>query len=84
MLVTFLKMIFRDMELVNGLIKKNMKDNGIKIKCTEEESSLGQLVNGMKENLKMINLMDMEDFNGQMVSHMLEIGKMERWMGKEH
>ena len=43
-----------------GQIMRNMKENGEKIRLTEEENSGMRMVIFMRENGKMIKLMDME------------------------
>lgn len=48
---TLWTMIFKGMELANGLTKKSMWAHGIRIKCMEKGNLHGLLVNGMKEIL---------------------------------
>lgn len=63
---TSIIMIFKVSEHIHGVIKENMKVNGIKIKCMDKEKFRGKMAEIMKENIKMIKSMDMEYLTGQM------------------
>lgn len=63
---SYLIIIFMVMVFMNGLMGENILDIGKIIKCMEEESLLGLMVENMMVNIVRIENMAMENFNGLM------------------
>jgi hypothetical protein len=49
---------------------RNMKENGLKIRCMEKVFLLFAMVNNMKENSRKINMTGMENILGRLETHM--------------
>ena len=69
-------MIFMVTEFMNGQMVKDMKANGIEIKCMAKEKLFGKMEENMKEIINMIKNTVMESLNGMMVEDMKVTGKM--------
>ena len=65
------------------MMVENMKANGIKIKCMEEEYLLGKMEELMMVNIIWIKKKDMAYFIGLMAENIEEIGKMANKTVKE-
>ena len=59
-----------------GLMERNMKDNGLKVRLMERVSLFMRMVMSIKVNGKMIKLMDMEYILIVMELNMKDIGEM--------
>lgn len=79
----YLKMIYKEKELISGWMGESTKANGLLIKCTARDFFSGQMENNMRENISKAKRKDMENFNGVMVKYIKDNGKMECNMEKE-
>ena len=68
--------IFMGTVYMNGLTVKDMKVNGIEIKCTEREKLFGKMEENMKGIINMIKNTVMVFLSGMMVEDTKETGKM--------
>lgn len=76
-------MIFMGGDFMYGLMKGNMKEIGLEIKCMGKGKLFGQMEGVMKENMKMIKSMGMVLLNGKMEGTIQGNGKTGNNMGEE-
>jgi len=83
MKVICLRMIYKEKELINGLMVKNMRATGLLIKCTVKVFLYGEMENHIKVSFLRVKRKDMENSNGEMTRYIQDTGKMGHNMEKE-
>ena len=73
---SFPTMIYKVKAFIYGLMKENMMENGLKIKCMAKVKQHGQTIEDMRESIRMIKNTGRVILNGLMVESILDSGKM--------